>query len=305
MKKAVAVGVMVLFLASCAKEGGKTGEYVAKIDGDIITAADVKKEMAGLPDMAKNFFQGPEGTSKFVDELVKRELLYLEAKKKGMDKNEEFQRKIEDFKKITLINQLLEKEIEAWSKVSDDDAKKYYDTHKDEFIVPNQIRVSQILVKTEEDAKKAYDRIRSGEDFAKVAADMSIDKSSAKSGGDLGSFKRGEMAKELEDVAFRTKKGEVSVPIVMKDGIHILKVTDVKGTTADFDKAKSAIIQRLTSKKQKEGFDSYIDGLKKNYKIEINKDALAKLAPAGAAAKPEAEEKQEAPKEPQGTHESK
>lgn len=304
MKRAVAVGVMVLFLASCAKEGEKKGEYIAKIDGSTITAEDVKREMAGLPDMAKAFFQGAEGTAKFVDELVKRELLYLEAKKKGLDKAEDYQKKVEDFKRITLINQLLEKEIEAWSKIGDEEAKQYYDTHKDDFVAANQVRVSHILVKSEEDAAKAYEKLRKGEDFGKVASELSVDKPTAKSGGDLGSFKRGEMAKELEEVAFKLKKGEPSMPIRMKDGIHIIKVTDVKGTVVNFDQVKGVITQRLTSMKQKEGFEKYIDNLKKNYKTEINKDALAKLvAPSAPVEKPEGEvkkeEKKETPEKPQ------
>jgi peptidyl-prolyl cis-trans isomerase C len=266
----------------------------------------VKREMAGLPDMAKAFFQGAEGTSKFVDELVKRELLYLEAKKKGLDKAEDFQKKVEDFKKITLINQLLEKEIEAWSKIGDEEARQYYDTHREDFIARNQVRVSHILVKSEEDAAKVYERLRKGEDFGKVASELSLDKATAKSGGDLGSFKRGEMAKELEEAAFKLKKGEPSMPVKMKDGIHILKVTDVKGTAADFDTVKGAIVQRLTSMKQKEGFDKYIEDLKKTYKTEVNKDALAKLAsPAAPSEKAEGHAKKEEKKETQEKQQTK
>ncbi len=90
------------------------------------------------------------------------------------------------------------------------------------------------------------------------------------------------MKPELEDVAFRLKKGEISMPIRLKDGIHIIKVTDAKGAILDFDKVKGLIGQRLTAEKQREGFDKFIESLKKKHKIEINKDALAKinLAPA-------------------------
>lgn len=300
MKRVVAVGIMVLFLASCAKEAEKKGEHVAKIDGTTITTEDVKREMAGLPEMAKVFFQGPEGTSKFVDELVKRELLYLEAKKKGLDKAENVQKKVEDFKKVTLINQLLEKEIETWSKVSDEEVKQYYDTHKDDFIASNQVRLSHILVKSDDDVAKVYERLQKGEDFGKVAAELSMDKATAKSGGDLGSFKRGEMAKELEEVAFKVKKGETSMPVKMKDGIHIMKVTDAKGTVVDFEKVKGAISERVRSMKQKEGFEKYIENLKKTYKTEVNKDALAKLAsPSAPADKTEGESKKEEKKETQ------
>ncbi len=278
MKKLLILFIALAFVASCAKGSGTTGSYVAKIDGTTISQEEAQAEMSALPDMAKQFFQGPEGTSKFVDELVKKEMLYLEAKKRGLDKNKDYQRKLEEFKKITLINTLLEKEIEAGSKVTDKDIKDYYDSHKDDFTINTQVKISQIVVKTEDEVKKVHDRLKAGEDFGKVASDMSIDKVSAKSGGNLGTFKKGDLSPELEEAVFRLKKGEVSMPIKLKDGMHILKVTDAKGSVVDFEKIKGLIAQRMTAEKQRESFDKFINTLKKGYKIDINKDAVSKLA---------------------------
>lgn len=277
MKRFLVVAIVLIFVASCAKDNGQKSGYVMKIDGNVYTQEDVQAEMNTLPEMAKEFFQGPEGTARFVDELVKKELLYIEAKNRGLDKNKDFQRKVEEFKKITLINQLLEKEIGTAVKISDKDVKDYYDKHKEDFTVNNQVRLSHIVVRTEDDAKKVYERLKKGEDFAKIASDVSLDKASAKSGGDIGSFKRGEMKPELEEVAFRMKKGEISMPVKLKDGIHIIKVTDAKGSILEFDKVKGLIAQRMTAEKQRESFDKFIEGLKKKHKIEINKDALAKI----------------------------
>jgi len=61
-----------------------------------------------------------------------------------------------------------------------------YDAHMDEFIHPTA--VSQIVVRTEDDAKKVYERLHKGEYFNKIAAEVSLDKASAKSGGDLDVF---------------------------------------------------------------------------------------------------------------------
>ena len=192
MRKILLLFVALIFIASCSKGGGMQGSYVVKIDGDTLTRDDVQAEMNSLPEMAKQFFQGPEGTSRFIDELVKKEMLYLEAKKRGLDKNKDFERKVEEFKKITLINELLRKEIEETSKVSEKDAEDYYKSHKDDFMMHNEVKLSQIVVQNEGDAKKAFDMVKNGENFAKVAAELSTDKKSAKSGGNMGSFKRGQ-----------------------------------------------------------------------------------------------------------------
>ncbi len=277
MKKFLLVAIAIIFVASCAKDSGTKGSTVVKVGGKTITQEDVQVEINALPDMAKAFFQGSEGVDRFVDELVKKEMLYLEAQKRGLSKNKDFQRQVEEFKKLTLINQLLEKEMAAASNITEQDMKDYYEKNKDEFTMNNQIRLSHIVVKTDGEAKQALERLQKGEDFAKVASVMSQDKASAKAGGDIGIFKRGEMIPELESAAFSLKKGAVSAPIRLKDGIHILKVTDTKGTLVEFEKVKGVIGQKIVAEKQQESFDKLLENLKKNYKVEKNKDAIAKI----------------------------
>lgn len=296
MKRFLPAVVALVFVVACSKVDGPKGEYVVKIDGTTITKEEVQAEMNNLPEMARDMFGGPEGMTRFVDELVKKEMLYLEAKKKGLDKNKELEKKIEDFRKITLINQLLEKEIEAAAKVTDADLKNYYDKNKDEFTANTQVRVSQIVVRTEADAKKVYEKIQKGEDFAKIASATSIDKASAKSGGDMGNFKRGDMAPELENVAFRLKKGELGMPVQMKDGIHIMKATETKGAPVEFERVKSLLSQKLTVEKQRESFDKFLENLKKSYKVEINKDAIAKITAAAPKKQEQATEQKKTQK---------
>lgn len=267
-----------IIVTTGCKKADFGGDYVVKIDNKKITEKDLKKEFETLPDMAKHFFSGPEGVERFTDEVVKKEVLYLEALKRGYDKKEDFAKKVEEFKKLTLINQLLEEEMKKVSMVTDEELRAYYEKHKDEFTTNTQVRLSQIVVKDEQSAKKVIESLQKGEDFAKVASSMSIDKNSAKSGGDLGFFKKGELNKELEGIAFSLKKGEISNPIPLRDGIHFIKVTDAKGTVQDFEKVKPMITHRATVEKQRTAFEKIIEDAKKSRKIEINKEALKKVS---------------------------
>ncbi len=278
MKKAVLMIFLCSLLIFGCKKADLGGDYVVKIDNQRISEKDLKKEFDTLPDMAKQFFAGPEGAEKFAEELIKKEVLYLEALKKGYDKKEDFARKMEEFKKINLINQFLEEEMKKLSQITDAELKEYYEKHKDEFMTSTQVRLSQIVVKDEQGARKVFESLQRGEDFAKVAAAMSIDKNSAKSGGDIGTFKKGELNKDLENIAFRLKKGEVSNPIPLKDGIHFIKVTDAKGTVQEFDKVKAFIGQKAMADKQRTTFEKLLEDTKKKYKIEINKEALKKAS---------------------------
>jgi len=283
--------VSLLFAFACAKkeEAKKEepkGPYLAMVGNTKITQADLEREIKNLPEFAQKLFEGGEGKERFLNELIKKELLYQEALKRGIEKDPEYQKKVEEFKKITLIGQLLEKEIESKAKVTEQDAKNYYEKHKAELASVSQIRASHILVKTEAEAKQILEKLKKGGNFAELAKKYSIDPGSAKNGGDLGYFSSGQMVPEFEQAAAKLKPGEISEPVKTKFGYHIIKVTDRKmGKPVEFEKVKSVIMQRLSAEKQKEVFDAYIEGLKKSYKVEINKEAVSGLAKAGAEKK--------------------
>ena len=121
-----------------------------------------------------------------------------------------------------------------------------------------------------------------------IAKKESLDKASAANGGDIGYFSRGQLVPEFERAAAALKVGEVSAPVKTSYGYHIIKVTDKKaGPVLEFDRVKDIIAQRLSGEKQKAAFDSYIEGLRKNYKVEINKDALAQVVPGTGNAEPQ------------------
>ena len=274
------IPLLFAFMACAKKEEQKQGPYLAMVGNTKITQADLDREVKTLPEFAQKLFEGPEGKERFLNELIKKELLYQEALKKGIDKDPEYQKKVEEFKKLTLIGQLLEKEIETKAKVTDQDVKDYYEKHKAELASVSQIKASHILVKTEDEAKKIEAMLKKGGNFAELAKKYSIDAGSAKNGGDLGYFSQGQMVPEFEQAAARLKPGEISEPVKTKFGYHIIKVTEKKmGKPVEFDKVKNVLQQRLSAEKQKEVFDTYVENLKKSYKVEINKEALSKLAP--------------------------
>lgn len=288
----LAVPLLFSFMA-CAKKDEQKGPYLVKVGTAKITQADLERELKSLPEFAQQLFEGSEGKKKFLDELIKKELLYQEAVKRGLDKDAEFQRKFEEFRKLTLISSLLEKEIEEKARVTDQDIKDYYEKHKAELSSVSQIKASHILVKTEGEAEKILERLKKGEDFATTARKNSIDPGSAKNGGDLGYFSPGQMVPEFESAAAKLKPGELSEPVKTKFGYHIIKVTDKKrGKPVEFDKIKDVLSQRLAAEKQKDFFDSYIEDLKKTYKVEMNAEAISKLS-EGETKKEEMQEKPE------------
>jgi len=121
------------------------------------------------------------------------------------------------------------------NKITQQEISDYYNAHKKDFAQPEQVRLSEILIatngddpdklaKADADAKAALEKIRGGAKFEDVARQVSSGPTAA-DGGDLGTFKRGALAKELEDQTFNMKVGDTSDPIRTRQGFVLLKVT--------------------------------------------------------------------------------
>ncbi len=143
--------------------------------------------------------------------------------------------------------------------ISDQDLRAYYQAHQEEFTREEQVRARHILLqtgnkRTEAQAKaeieKVKARIEGGEDFAKVAREISEDPGSAKQGGDLGYFGKGRMTPEFEKAAFGAKVGELVGPVTTPFGVHLIQVTDKReGGTIPFEEARRSVRNRLAAQR--------------------------------------------------------
>lgn len=162
------------------------------------------------------------------------------------------------------------------------------------------IRASHILIQDQKDslgqvidsmgtynkAKEVLARIKNGEDFSKVATEVSQDPGSAPKGGDLGFFDRRRMVQPFDSVAFTLKVGEISDLVRTPFGWHIIKVTEIK-PYLPFDKQKETLKSEFKKGPQfKTEYTKFLDKAKKEFKFEINKDALPFLTSKFDSAKP-------------------
>lgn len=278
-------------LTGCFESNKSDSPVLATINKNTITQADFLKELSRVPEWARGQFEGQEGKDKFLDEIIKRELIYQNAMSMKLDNDEEYIAKVEEFKKMSLISLIMKKEVEEKSVISDDEVTTFFKKNEDKFRIGTEIKASHILVETEEEAKALIDKINNGEKLAKLAKTHSKDKGSAEKGGDLGYFGRGKMVPEFERAVLSLKVGELSKPVKTRFGFHVIKLTDIKeGDPANFEQSKESVRKQLVSAKRKKLFDSYIEKLKSSGKIE--KDPLALMStslPWEEAVAPESE----------------
>lgn len=270
MKKALALVFLILFVAGCTKKDSDS-PVIAKINGKAITKEDFINEINKMPEWARGRFLSDEGKKQFLDELIKKELIYNDARGKGLHRDKDFKDKVSEFEKMTLVRAVLEKEVEEKAKLDPAEVKNFYDKNPDEFMIGSEVRARHILVETEKEAEELIKRIKKGEDFSELAKKFSKDRGSVEAGGDLGFFGRGRMVPEFEKVVFGLKSGEVSGPVKTRFGYHIVKVIDRKeGRQGSYEEARESITKQLAVEKQKSLFESYIEKLRKDAKIETD-----------------------------------
>jgi peptidyl-prolyl cis-trans isomerase SurA len=170
----------------------------------------------------------------------------------------------EDYKS-TIRNSLLQKEVvrrEVGSHldVSSDEVKQYYEAHSQEFALPERVVLSEISLSTEGKSPDEFAAVRSkaeglrasilnGDDFHQVAA-LYSQGSTAKDGGDLGTFKKGELAAQIEAIVFPMSKGQITTVIQTRAGFEFLKVEDrLQAELQPMDKVEDGIRNTLYAQK--------------------------------------------------------
>lgn len=229
---------------------------VLKLGDFSLTAAQFDQLIDMLPAQMKAQARGP-GRKQFADNLVKVMTLAQEGHRRGLDQTPAFKLQTM-FQQDNYLAGLTFSQL-GNGKVTEEDAHKYYEEHKQEWdtitarhilirfqgsAVP--VRAGQKDLTDAEALAKAQDirkRLLAGEDFATLAKAESDDTGSGANGGELGAFHHGQMVPAFEAAANSLKAGEISEPVKTQFGYHIIKVE--KHDSKPFEEVRAEIEKRL------------------------------------------------------------
>jgi peptidyl-prolyl cis-trans isomerase C len=169
----------------------------------------------------------PSGREKILSGYLDKKLYALAAQEEGLDKRADVRFWIDEAVDEVLAKKFLEIKI-AELPATDADLKRFYDSHPDEFHTPSRVKARHILVQTKEQAEAALARVKAGELFEKVAAEISVDATTKGKGGDLGWVTPGVMVEPFDRALFALKKGALSGVVKTNFGYHVIKVEDVQ-----------------------------------------------------------------------------
>ncbi|OLB27085.1 MAG: hypothetical protein DMG41_13775 [Acidobacteria bacterium] len=190
----------------------------------------------------------------------------------------------EDFKNNIrnhiLTQKVISSEVGSHISIGEDEVKKYYEAHKSELVRPEAVALREIEVSTQgkspdelpglkKKAETALKRVQDGEDFGEIAKRYS-DSSTKDQGGLLGVYKRGELAKELEDKVFNMKRNELTDVLETKQGYLILQVLEhYDEGQQPLDKVRNEITDKLYTARLEPAMREYLKTLREQSYVII------------------------------------
>lgn len=270
------------------------GTVLASANGRIITLESFNARIQAyndeiqasrdIPDSVKPDYliKTVEDKKRLLDGMVERELLVAEAIARGLDKDKELLEAVKALKEQLLFARLIELE-KTKAELDTGEVEDYYNLYKDAFAIPEERKVSIIVVPGEARAKEILISLLQGSDFAALARANSTDES-APGGGDIGfivrklPFPQPEkkmMFQKFEEVAFSLELNKPSTIFKGPQGFYIIKVTEIKeARQMPLPEVYEDIQQGLLLKEQDDALKTLIGNLRKSANIIVHDNLL-------------------------------
>ena len=253
--------------AALTAEAPQLSTVIAEINGSKLTVADFQAYIRMRMQNAKQQETlSPVQRQKIFSEYINRELLYQEAVKKGLDRNEMINAEIQNQRRNIIVSFALRQLMQA--PIKESDIRAVYDK---ELAKPSkEYKTRHILVKTEDEAKKIIDELEHGKNFIQLAMKHSID-ASAKKGGELGWFSSQQMVEPYTKATQALTNGSYThEPVQTRFGWHIIRLDGTREVPPPaFDDVKNDIITQINTRR----ISAYIAELRKNADIEVATNA--------------------------------
>ncbi|MFH2138728.1 MAG: SurA N-terminal domain-containing protein [Candidatus Omnitrophota bacterium] len=310
--------ILTVFFGQDHVQAQFTEKILAVVNGEAITQTDVDEILAPIYLQYKSSYQGPALIKKMetaktdiLNQLIEDKLLLQQALKqeltvdekeidqlvKKLESNfqtaEEFENILKTqgitlsdlkkrYKEQLLIKKVVGKEILSKILISPKEISAYYDLHKEDFKVPEQVKLRNIFIETsnvaeenleiEKKVKDTYEQLKNGVEFVELVEKYS-EAPNVVDAGEMGFMKRGSMREEIENAVFDLEPGNFTSPIKTASGYYIFKVEGKKEAQIQpMEKVQNEIRNAIFQEKSKQKLKKWIDELKESTLIEVKKD---------------------------------
>jgi peptidyl-prolyl cis-trans isomerase C len=283
----------------------QAAEVLVKVGDTTITVGEFAERLAEQSPYLRARYASPERRREFLDNLVRFELMAAEAHRRGYDRSEE----VERTRKQMMIQALMKAEFEDRiqpSDITDDEVRAYYESHRDEFDKPEQVRASHILIRDRAKAQRVLREVLAKKTdiaFWRTAAQThNEDPETRDRFGDLRFFSRPaerrpdepDIPAAVAEAAFGLAQiGDIHEQLVQSPaGYHIVKLTGRRAALRrSLEEASRPIRNRLWRERREQKIQEFIDQLRARANVQIDEAALAAVridVPEGTPAEPRA-----------------
>lgn len=281
-----------------------TDRIIAVVNTELIMLSELKAEVATEERRLQEIYRGAELQRRLrqveymgLTRMIERKLQLQTAKTKGVEvADDEVQRaalelkrqgeKVDEsnpadkknIKEQLLLMRVVDREVRSGVMVTESEIQRYYESHQTRFLMPDEYRISQILIlrkprETTEDAREraasVYSGLKQGADFAELALKHS-DGPEATKGGNIGFVRQGELLPQIERALSTLELGQVAEPIESSDGWHIIKLDEKRlPQFRPFAEVKTEIQTLVFQQKTEDVYQAWLGDLKNKAFIEV------------------------------------
>ncbi len=309
MKKVTGIVFFFILVFSTPLQAGEViDRIVAVVNDDLITLSELKETISSLTTDTQTISKKEERS--ILEQMIEQKLLEQEAKRLGITVTEsEVDAAIEGVKRnlnLTdeqmkevlerqnlspesfrqqwrmqiLANKLIASQLKGQIAITEDEIRKEYEENYKQSKTVDEVRIAHVLIpvnspdeeeKARETAEKVLKLAESGYEFEKLAMEYSKDSVSAERGGDLGYFKKGDLAKPIEEAVENTPVGGIVGPVRSPMGYHIIKVIDKKEASEErpLEAVRDEIREKFYRQKAEKALKNWIEQIKKTAYIEV------------------------------------
>jgi len=273
---AFTLGILLfLTLISVGRAYGGEDEILAKVGNEVITRIDFETRLKSFPPTTREELKNFEKKKLLLDHMIKARLFVVEGENRKLNEKPDIKAGLRMIRDDYITQEFVRAYIENKVEVSEEEVQNYYNTNP-EIKERELLKISQIVMEKEEEAKEILERLKKGEHFKKLAKERSIDPVSKPMAGELDWFEKGEGEKEIEDAVANLEKGEISGIIKAKGVYYILKLDEKRVIPKPpYLKIKDDLTQKFGYKKLTEVVNKEIEDLKKKIAIETFYEKLS------------------------------
>jgi peptidyl-prolyl cis-trans isomerase SurA len=277
---------------------------VAVVNTEVITQSELEEEVIEAKQQARQRFTGPELIRRLrqieytgLNRMIERKLQIQIAKRRGIkvtdddvkdaiarlrrlgeSPNENNPKELASIKDQLTAMRIINQQVRSSLLVSDDELRRFYEQHRERFLLPPEVRISQILIAlgpgsemlhVREKARQVYGLLKKGDTFEELAGRYSQGQESRR-GGSLGFVRIGDMLAQIQKAIQDLAPGQISEPIASPLGMHIIRVDERKPAQyRPFEEVQEDIRTAVYQQKSEDAYQAWIKDLKDQSYIEV------------------------------------